>query len=592
MGRLAFSVLVFVFLRAAICCPDLTSIDIGDLNPNLDGEIVTVIGRVEELELGPVWANFELVDSTGQVHIYWLFPGSPRTKPDWFDESATIQVTGTYYLEHPRHQWEPEIVALEVRPIGPPIKGAWTITPYGAAGEVAGSCYLVSNGSVSFLVDCGSFMNSEVEASESSTSTHHDSDAFDFDVSSVEAIIITHAHDDHVGRLHYFFYQNEAFDGPVFMTRATAVIYLAKLSDLIKYSELPDEKKGEIKSRVRSQVVCYDYLKEFDVVDGVTAMFVNAGHIPGSASVVLSLHDDSGPYWVTFSGDIGPGNHPFLNPPDLASLSETGTETLVIESTYGFIEREERPNYLSEFYTIIRETYYNGGLVVIPTFALDRTQRILASLVEGIRNGELPESLKIAVGGKSSCYLTNVYLTLQEDPSLCPMYFSNTFCNTHPLDVERWEYLRGADCQGEESPEEARDYDVVVTPSGTGGSSLSLELIKEYVSDYRTVFIKVGWAPPHSPMGQLETGTDRITIAGETYRVHAQVYSLHGVFSGHADVVGLLDYILAFPSLRKVIITHGEDRARMALAERIHNLLPSIEVVCPAYSEPIILREE
>jgi len=476
--------------------------------------------------------------------------------------------------------------------------GEVSIEVWGAAGEVGGSCYLVWVGDKDVLVDCGSFFSRD----PTTEPTHHeDADPFCFYPSEVDALLVTHAHDDHVGRIHYLVY--DGFKGPIYMTEASAAIYEAKLDDLVDFCRtIPNySARNDVKATILYSIQRVAYNEPIPITDHITATFVNAGHIPGSASIVLTVSINGMQRTITFSGDIGSGHHPFLKDPDLDFLSTTDTDILVIESTYGASGRREYPDEpYAELWAAIRESrdrYGKNGLVIIPAFALDRTQCLLAAIREGIGLGELPADLKVAIGGKSSCYLTRVYAEeFQAHRETYEPYFSSTFWNEAPLGVVFWDYLRGPNCsvKSGEDVDRVKDYDVIIAPSGTGESSFAKELLKTYLNDSSVTIVKVGWAPSHSPMGRIGSGAQSVVIDGKSIPVRARIVNCGHFFSGHADITMLLQFVEAFGNLKTVVITHGEDAigARQALAETIkEEHWPSVPVVLPSYGDSLPLLE-
>jgi len=604
--------IVLVFLAA--CDPGPTESSVQDSCSEIrhvyslaDNSKVTLCGVIAESEnwdddIKPSGANFDIEDSRYRIHVYWRFPSSG--KPAWFQPGGNVSVSGTYCVSHPEHAEEPEIMADAVQPLGrcgscaSGSVSASSETParftvWGAAGEVAGSCYQITVGGKNILIDCGSFMNGDGAESSTTSSVHHDTEPFPFDPASIDAVLLTHAHDDHMGRVQYLY--ADGFNGQLWMTRATKAIFVAKLRDLIYYSHLSSSAQDGLRERIERSIKTVDYGETVNVTKGIDATFVDAGHIPGSASIVLNLQDGEHTQTVTFSGDIGSGHHPFLNQPDLASISATDTKTLVIESTYGDKQRKHTEPLYGEFFKQLTQALDKEHLIIIPTFALDRTQRVLGAIDEGMINGELPKALRVAVGGKSSCLLTKEYVECQKHPELYEDYFSRGFWDEKPLEPIFWVYLRGDDCEKtaeEERRTDFKQFDIIVTPSGTGGSSLAKDLIQKYVSDPQVTFIKVGWAPSNSPMGELKSG-GTTEIDGREYPIAAEIIEGHdisGVFSGHASQSMLLKYISKFPGLRTVIITHGEDDARDALEKAIKDQNPRLEVIKPVYGEAIDLQ--
>jgi len=571
---LAASAVTFVVSAQTIC----------DALHEQDGSWVIASGYVQELDVGyNSYANFKIYDGLCTIHVYWNFPGTP---PSWLKNDAYVVVEGTFWKAHEKHWWEPEIEAGSAKPAeyfstnAPDIQDPdpWTITFWGAAGEVGGSCYQVTTSDASFLVDCGSFMNSD-DMPVSERGSVDDCDPFPFDAAGISSLVVTHAHDDHVGRIHYLVARG--FAGDIHMTAATAMIYREKLQDTLHYSCMPETQATAMEEKISQLIVEHDYGEVFEPCEGVSATFIDAGHIPGSASVSVEFAMPDSIQNIVLSGDIGSGHHPFLNPPDLDTLSTTGAKTLIIESTYGASDARVYPEDLyAEFFATVQGCLDNGKLVVIPAFALDRTQRVLAALLKGVREGRLDLDRPIGIGGKSSYYLTELYREMWSDPSLGTEYFSQAFLSMDPFAGD-WEYVRSApDNSDRETPWSAFKYDVVVTPSGTGSSSYALELINHYTGDSRVAFIQVGWSPSWTPLGELADSE--------------QLYNVHDVFSGHADIVQLVEYVAALSDLERVVITHGDDGigAREALADELRDAFPGIEIVLPAFGDSLPICDQ
>ncbi|MHA1812872.1 MAG: MBL fold metallo-hydrolase [Candidatus Thorarchaeota archaeon] len=437
-------------------------------------------------------------------------------------------------------------------------EGEWGIAFLGAAGEVPGSSYLVRLGEESILVDCGSFMNAEGLPAEDS---EHSDDEFFFDPTELSAVLITHAHADHIGRLHKLF--EAGYHGPVYMTAVTRAIYYVTLGDTIHYSCVNPVVESEL--RDPNIVLAVPYGEPTVVTDSCTATFINAGHIPGSASIVLEILTPTGDLTLVFSGDIGPGDHPFLADPDLASYSSVDADLLVLESTYGDTQRGEPTEELVAFLDAVKAKTREGDLVVVPTFALDRTQRILHTLAVAGRNDPAIGGLRVGVGGKSSCNLTDMYLTFQSNPEVWADFFRSEFFADDTLFPVQMQFIRGPGCSCSECEREVNyaalkeDYDVIVTPSGFGTSSLSKKLIEEFQRDPEVSFIKVGWAPDDSPivgLGKFRAGVP--ALANDFWDVSS-------FFSGHTDQDGLVSFVRAFAAVHSVVITHGDPGASSAL---------------------------
>jgi len=470
---------------------------------------------------------------------------------------------------------------------------------WGGTDEVAGSCYLLKAGCDQVLIDCGSFMSASADDSPTERNTARlDEDAFAFSASNVDALLLTHAHLDHTGRIHYLV--EEGFKGPMYMTQATADIFLARLDDDVEYSEIPEEKKKGIIRSIHEQLREVSYGERISISERIECVFVDAGHLPGSASIVVTVTKGRVEQTMTFSGDIGSGLHPFLDPPDLDALSGTDTEVLQIESTYGHASpREPGETGYNQLWNTLKRAGQHGHMVIIPAFALDRTQRVLGAIEEGIRLGHLDSNTRVLVGGKSSCYFVELYVAFAHNESRYAPYFSDGFWENDTLRQLDWTYTRPDDCKCcDPDPADAedfyREFDIVIAPSGTGDSSLSQLLLEAFVDDPDVEIIKVGWTPPGSPMGQLAGGSQIITFSDdEQVEVEAGVrgsfLDAGKSFSGHGDIDMLLDYIGAFPHLESVIIVHGDDSlgARAGLAAAICARFPELNVLRPVYGQSI-----
>lgn len=572
---------------------------IASLSRRVDGKSVTVEGTVVEIkyEPGKRWINFDVCDGTGRVHVYWKRETTVR--PDWFREGVEVRVSGDYNsskkqieVTKPEQQVTQALARPYPRYTDMRVTEDWAITFYGAAGEVAGSCYLVSGPTARVLVDCGSFMGSEVEGSGQASSTRYDPAPFAFDPKSVRAVLITHAHDDHTGRLQYLF--DQGFGGKVYMTPPSAELYRVKLvtEDALKYSCILESERPTLRDTILDSIESRFTNYWFPVAPGVQAMFVNAGHIPGSVSVALRLQQGDAWVTVTFSGDIGSGTHPFLNPPDLGALSTTGTEVLVLESTYGKSQGSSASVTMADFYGAIVEAKSSDKLVIIPAFALDRTQRVLAALADGKASGALPASLRIGVADRSAESFTTAYIGMQNREAF-GYWFSQEFISRRPLSGA-WGYRNFSDPEVLTVLKDRaqRQFDVVVAPSGNGTTSDAKVLLQAFLEDKDALIIKVGWAPEWTPMGQLrevQPGLQRIEVDGKQLTRNAAFRDFSALFSGHANQAMLLLYIEAFPNLRTVILTHGEDSQRGDLANAILERFPNLEgkVIRPGYGETV-----
>ncbi|MEM1544612.1 MAG: MBL fold metallo-hydrolase [Candidatus Bathyarchaeia archaeon] len=464
----------------------------------------------------------------------------------------------------------------------------WELIFYGAVGgEVAGSCYVLTNGTDAILIDCGSHVEGEIEIGGTRTNIR-DFDPFDFCVDKIRAVLITHAHDDHIGRLAYLLAHpslaNRNPPVPVYMTEVTKQLYLSKNED-------DDENKitlGDcVKQFVRKNVISVNYNVVFSLVPGVSAFFVDTSHIPGSAGIVVYVEEGEEVLTLMFSGDVGPGDHPFLHPLSYEFFSRVPVDILVVESTYGATVRSyaDKEADLQRFYAVIREAKEQNKIVIIPAFAMDRTQRVLTTLIDGIHQGVLPP-LRIAIGGKSSCAITEAYKRLAQSAD-CSKYMSPDFCLRQLLLCDCFKYENFC-----ERPDKATEYDVIIAPSGNGNWSDARCLLKRYLPTDKAVIIQVGWVQSTSPVGQLSNNAKVVRFGDDQVVVRARFESITRPFSGHADQQTLLKLIASLPNLKTVIITHGDEAARHGLETKIREMRPELLVYRPSYGTSIPLSKD
>ncbi len=446
------------------------------------------------------------------------------------------------------------------------------ITFLGAAHEVTGSCTLLTASGHNLLVDCGMeqgqdlFENQELPVAPS----------------LIDAILVTHAHIDHSGLIPMLY--AKGFRGPVFVTRATGRLCNIMLRDSAHIQEFEAEWRNRKAKRaglppyepiytmedvqgVLEQFIPCDYNKETPVLDGITAQFTDAGHLLGSSSITLTVTEKGETRRIVFSGDIGNINKPILRDPQ----SPPAADYVVMESTYGDRSHgAEKPDYVRELADIIQRTFDRGGNVVIPAFAVGRTQELLyfirqikeQGLVTG--HGEFPvvidsplaiEATKIFSTDVSECYDEETLSLLNSGVN--PITFPGLRVSVTAEDSK----LINA---GKESK-------VIISASGMCEAGRIRHHLKHNLWRPESTVLFVGYQSVGTVGWLLLQGASTVKLFGETIEVNAEIAQMHSV-SGHADDNGLLRWAAAFdPKPTRVFVNHGDEGACETLAARLRS---------------------
>ncbi len=447
------------------------------------------------------------------------------------------------------------------------------LTFIGAAGTVTGSKTLVESHGARILVDCGLFQGPR-ELRQRNRET------FPLPPADLSAVVLTHAHLDHCGYLPALV--RDGFAGPVFCTPNTAELAAIVLRDSAKLQEEDTAfavRKGY--SRHADPAPLYDSTDaeeaierfvpvefgiEFAPAPGLVARFDPAGHILGSAIVTV----DDGASRVSFSGDLGRGNHPLLRPP----ARPGNARAIVIESTYGDREHADVDAELDELAAAITRTIKRGGTVLIPAFAVDRTEVLLKALHDLQDTHRIPK-VPIHVDSPMALAAMRVYLDAiaGADPELLASAVAmgpdiigpgNLHESLTPDDSKR---LDGGGAR------------IVVSASGMGTGGRVVHHLKALLPDSANTVVLAGYQAVGTPGRALLEGATHLKLHGQYVRVRAEIVDVDA-FSVHADASELMDWLRAAePGLAQVFVNHGEPEATRALASRIEDELDVIAVV-------------
>jgi metallo-beta-lactamase family protein len=440
-----------------------------------------------------------------------------------------------------------------------------TVTFWGAARTVTGSLHQLDACGQTLLLECGLFQGHRAESFERNR-------AFPFRVKDIAAVVLSHAHIDHCGNLPNLVKQG--YTGPIWCTPATRALAAVMLSDSARIQEEDaaylnrKRERGEPKieplyegphvyrTLLRLKAVPYD--QPFEVVRGVEATFVDAGHLLGSAMIHLRIDAPDGERRVTFTGDLGRPGLPILRPP----AAVPPAELLISESTYGGHVHEPVDETVERLDEVVKRTAARGGKLLIPAFAVGRTQTVVYFLHQLMSAGRLPD-LPIYVDSPMAVRATEVFQShsecfgeealrlLEREPDL--------FAGKHVRYVEK--QIESIELNSLQGPA------VIISASGMCEAGRILHHLKHHIEDPRSTILIVGFQAAHTLGRRLVERQPEVRILGRTYPVKAEVVVLNGL-SSHADHADLLRSLGPLAGVaRQVRLVHGEPERAEALAE-------------------------
>ncbi|WP_323772336.1 MBL fold metallo-hydrolase [Antarctobacter sp.] len=461
------------------------------------------------------------------------------------------------------------------------------ISFHGAAGQVTGSCHLFEHAGRRILIDCGLFQGSH-EADDENAGD------FGFDPSDIDVLLLTHAHLDHCGRIPLLV--KRGFRGEIISTAATRELARVVMLDSAHIQE-EDAKHQARYQRQRGRKALPglygipDALRAMDAFGRVArlddpidlgrdirATFIEAGHILGSASVVVEAGTGRDTRRIVFSGDLGNGGRSVL--PDPATPPEA--DYVVIESTYGDRAHRSFEASRTELIEAIRKIHDRGGNTIIPSFALERTQEILFVLSEAVRKKELPENLAVFLDSPMAISATEIF---GRYPDAFQSQFRKTLAARDPFGLEGLQFTRGAD--ESKAINRITSGAVIVAGSGmcTGGRAVHHLQRNLWREECGVIF--VGYAAEGTLARRLVDGTQSVKIYGQTVAVKAEIFTING-FSAHADQAELLAWHSHTGRPKRTFVVHGDpDRGMTHLQKAIE--AAGLAVSCPKMHESIHL---
>lgn len=453
---------------------------------------------------------------------------------------------------------------------------------WGAARTVTGSMHLVQIGGRRILLDCGLYQGRRKEAFERNRS-------LPFDAAEIDVVLLSHAHIDHSGNLPSLL--KAGFRGCVYATSATRDLCAYMLLDSahiqendVRYVNRHRSRRGkkpfeplytkEDAVEILKQFHCVDYDHPFQPMPGVKAMFRDAGHILGSASIVLEVDEGARRSRLVFSGDIGRKGLPILRDPQIPE----GADYIIMESTYGNRHHEAEANPEQVLRESVRTIAQTGGKLLIPAFAVGRTQEIVYRLNQLWNENGLPR-VDVFVDSPLAVNVTGVF---RLHPECYDREYARAVLDEEdrdPLGFKCLQYVRSV-----EESKRLNDYKkaaVIIAASGMCEGGRILHHLKNHAVHEQSIVLFVSFQAEHTLGRKILDGKNPVSIYGDEYELRAQIRKAEG-YSAHADRGGLLHWAartLDAGNVKRVFLVHGDVESAEALADGLRQQgSPEVEI--------------
>ncbi len=456
---------------------------------------------------------------------------------------------------------------------------------HGAVRTVTGSQHLLTINGHRILLDCGLYQGSRKES-------YHRNQNLPFDAASIDKVILSHAHIDHSGNLPNLV--KSGFKGDIICTYPTRDLCAIMLRDSAKiqgydiqylnkkrarHNLPPVEPIYDMEDAVDSlkQFVGIGYNRPFQIFPGIYLTFYDAGHILGSAITVLDIEEEETKQSrrLVFSGDLGRPNRPILNDPSPIDSADI----LLIESTYGNREHPDLDEASDKLETIINSTCKQGGKVIVPAFAVGRTQELVYRIHKLVDARDISPDLPIYVDSPLAIDATSIY---RLHPEAYDEEVARFLLESHtgdPFGFAMMQYTRST--AQSKALNHLRQPAVIISASGMAEAGRILHHLKNNIEDPRNTVLIVGWQAPHTLGRRLVEEEPEVKIFGERYQLKAQVSTING-FSAHADRSELLEWAGGIKTPpQHTFIVHGEEASSFALADALNKNLGFENVSVP-----------
>jgi len=451
---------------------------------------------------------------------------------------------------------------------------------FGAAKEVTGSCYSLSTKDEKILIDCGMFQGGK-------DMERMNYEPFDFDPSKFNAMILTHAHLDHCGRIPKLI--KFGFRGKIFTTDATKDLAFVIMMDAAKIAKedtehenkrrkkqgLPPRKPIYSEVDVRNTMklfVTTTYNKDIRITRNITACFYDAGHILGSSSVQLKVTENKKSSLIVFSGDLGK--------PDAVLVKKTTAifkaDYVLVESTYGDRVHPPVETREKELIRIINETYKRGGKLMIPSFAIERAQEIIYYIGKFMQQGTIPK-MNVYLDSPMAIKATDVFEKYSE-------YFNDNIQKTYDDKRDPFNFpqlIKTVDVSASKSINTITKPCIIIAGNGMCTAGRIKHHIRNNIGDPNSTLLFIGYQVPGTLGYWLKKGEKIVKLLGVEEKVNAKVESIDS-FSAHADYPTLIKWLNNFaPKPKKIFVVHGEEEQAIAFSQRINkegftSVVPSI----------------
>ncbi|MGH6877525.1 MAG: MBL fold metallo-hydrolase [Rhizomicrobium sp.] len=442
---------------------------------------------------------------------------------------------------------------------------------HGADHDVTGSCHLVETGGSRILIDCGLFQGGR-ELNEENAG------AFGFDAAGIDHVLLTHAHLDHCGRIPLL--AKRGFKGEIVTTAASRELSGLVMADSAHLQEEDSRRQAAKLARrgadTRTAAPLYtaldemqslrlfgrtaEYEKPLGICSNVRATWFDAGHILGSASILVEVTENSAVKRILFSGDLGHAGGPLMRAP----TPPASADFVVMETTYGDRLHKPRDASIEELYSAIVETFTRGGNVVIPTFALERAQEILFYLNRGIVANRLPPSMQVYLDSPMAISATDIFS--QHPECLKPEATALFHDGQDPFHVPALHFTR--ETADSIAINKVRSGAVIMAGAGMCTGGRIRHHLKHNMWRPECCVVFVGYAAQGTPARAIIGGAKSVRFFGEDIAVKAHIHTIGG-FSAHADQQGLLAWRNAIAGVQTTFLVHGEQAVMQTFAKLV-----------------------